>query len=150
MTSTSSTKPSKRRHWQAVALAGITLAAPLLWLHDANVEHHQSLCPFKALTGFPCPGCGITRSLVFLYRGDVGTSVHYHWFGVPLVLFCIAVIAVSLIEMRTGQRYFRKLLYNAPLAWGLGVVLCGYHVMRLWIFVGTHSFGEILQESIWR
>jgi hypothetical protein len=148
--STSSTRSSKRRHWQAIGLAAMTLLAPLFWLHDANVEHHQSLCPFKAITGFPCPGCGITRSLVFLYRGDLSTSVHYHWFGVPLVLFCIAVITVSLIEMRTGQRYFRKLLFNMPLAWGLGIVLCGYHLVRLWTFVGTHSVNDILQESIWQ
>lgn len=148
--STSSTKPSKKRHWQAIALAGITLTAPLLFLHDANVEHHQSICPFKALTGFPCPGCGITRSLVFLYRGDVHTSVHYHWFGIPLVLFCLAVIGVALVEMRTGNTYFRKLLYNTRLAWTLGLVLGVYHIARLWTFVGTHNVDQILQESIWR
>jgi hypothetical protein len=130
VTSTSST--SNHGRWKAIALAGITLAVPLLFLHDDHIEQGQSLCPFKALTGFPCPGCGITKSLVFLYRGDVATSVHYHLLGIPLVLF------------------FRRLLFNTRLAWALGIGLGVYHAIRLMDFVRTHGVEDILRESIWK
>lgn len=43
----------------------------MLHNHDHHLETDQSLCPFKMLTGFPCPGCGITKSLVYLYEGDL-------------------------------------------------------------------------------
>jgi hypothetical protein len=148
VTSTSST--SNRGRWKAIALAGLTLAVPLLFLHDDHIEQGQSLCPFKALTGFPCPGCGITKSLVFLYRGDVATSAHYHILGIPLVLFCAAVIAVATIELFNGRSYFRRLLFNTRLAWTLGIGLGAYHLIRLMDFVRTHGVEDILRESIWK
>jgi uncharacterized protein DUF2752 len=47
------------------------------------------LCPFRLVTGLPCPFCGMTRSLLALGRGDVAASVALHPLG-PL----IAVLAV--------------------------------------------------------
>jgi Protein of unknown function (DUF2752) len=133
-----------------MGLAAATLLLPLLFVHDAHFEHGQSLCPFKALTGFPCPGCGITKSLVFLYKGDLARSVHYHVLGIPLALFCVAVIIVALVELSNGRRYFRSLLYSKRLAWGLGIGLGVYHMFRLVEFVHSHDVDGILRESIWR
>ena len=36
------------------------------------------LCPFHALTGVPCPGCGMTRALVAALQGHWGASVYFH------------------------------------------------------------------------
>lgn len=47
------------------------------------------LCPFRLVTGLPCPFCGMTRSLLALGRGDVAASVALHPLG-PM----IAVLAV--------------------------------------------------------
>ena len=44
---------------------------------NRHIETEQSLCPFKLLTGFPCPGCGITKSMIFLYEGDFLKSIYY-------------------------------------------------------------------------
>lgn len=35
-------------------------------------------CPVRALTGVPCPGCGMTRALLALGRGDVGEALALH------------------------------------------------------------------------
>lgn len=70
--------------------AVITLVIPFfLMLHNQNnhLETDQSLCPFKMLTGFPCPGCGITKSLVYFYEGDLYKSLYYHILGPFVVLF---------------------------------------------------------------
>lgn len=148
MTSTSST--ADRHRWWAIALAGATLLAPLIWLHDPDVDGHQTICPFRALTGLPCPGCGITRSLVFLYRGDLLTSLRYHLFGIPTALFCAAVVAVSMTELFTHKRYFRPLLHNTRLAWTLATVLMAYHSVRLVLFLHSHTLHDILHDSIWQ
>ena len=29
------------------------------------------MCPFKLLTGVPCPGCGMTRAYLHLFEGDI-------------------------------------------------------------------------------
>jgi hypothetical protein len=75
------------------------LVAPFLILQLApESEFGQSLCPHKMLTGFPCPGCGITRSIMALYRGDLSGSFAYHAFGVPLVLACVVGIVGQTIR----------------------------------------------------
>lgn len=71
---------------------GLVLAAllPLGWLTSG-----PSFCPLKVAIGLPCPGCGMTRSVVALMHGDVGASVFYHPLGVILVIASIAVAAID-------------------------------------------------------
>ena len=40
---------------------------------------------FRNLTGIPCPGCGLTRSMVAAAHGDINAGFHYNRLG-PLVL----------------------------------------------------------------
>jgi Protein of unknown function (DUF2752) len=42
-------------------------------------------CPFALVTGMACPGCGMTRALGFLVRGDIVSAMRYHPLA-PLVL----------------------------------------------------------------
>ncbi|MCX6297235.1 MAG: DUF2752 domain-containing protein [Bacteroidetes bacterium] len=37
----------------------------ILWLED-----HLLTCPYKAVSGFDCPGCGIQRSFIELLKGN--------------------------------------------------------------------------------
>jgi hypothetical protein len=60
---------------------------PVAWVTGGT-----SFCPFKIFTGLPCPGCGLTRSVVTLLHGDPTASVYFHPLGVPLVLM-LAVLA---------------------------------------------------------
>lgn len=39
----------------------------LFRLHEVPVM----LCPFKQITGYPCPTCGSTRLVMALFRGDL-------------------------------------------------------------------------------
>ena len=50
-----------------------------------------SVCPFKLLTGLPCPGCGMTRSVVTLLHGDLGASLYYHPLGFVLVALAVTL-----------------------------------------------------------
>ena len=46
-------------------------------------------CPFKAITGIPCPGCGMTRAVLHACKGEFREAFHYHplWIGaVPLII----------------------------------------------------------------
>jgi hypothetical protein len=56
-------------------------------------------CPFHAMTGLNCPGCGMTRGFNALFRGDFLTALHFNallpffalFFGyLTLSLFLIA------------------------------------------------------------
>ena len=143
--------PTRKLYGIAGALA--ILAIPyfiLLWDAQQQIERAQSLCPFKMATGFPCPGCGITKSLIFLYKGDLAKSLYNHVFGPLAVLACVLAIIVLTAEIATKKTYFNKILFNKRLAYLLAAALAAYHFGRIVWFVWTHSPEEILRESVWR
>lgn len=115
-----------------------------------HIETDQSICPFKMLTGFPCPGCGITKSLVFLYSGDFIKSIYYHLFGPLTFLSCIAAIIVLSLELITKKEYFQNILFNKKIAYVLGSTLAVYHIIRLILFISSNNIDSILRESIWK
>lgn len=131
----------------------LTLMVPFFLMFfngDNQLETDQSLCPFKMVAGFPCPGCGITKSLVYFYEGDFYKSISYHILGPFVIVFCIVTIVVLTMELITKKEYFNTVLYNKKLAYGLGFFLVGYHIIRLFLFVKNNSLDFILKQSIWR
>jgi hypothetical protein len=117
---------------------------------DNHLKASQSLCPIKMTTGFPCPSCGITKSLVSFYEGDVLQSLTYHILGPALFFFCCFTLSLLLIELKTGREYFNQYLYNKKMAYGLAIFIGFYHMVRLFFFIQEHTLQEILKESIWR
>jgi hypothetical protein len=47
------------------------------------------LCLWKAITGVPCPGCGMTRSFAFLAHGDLVEAIEMNAFG-PVMFVLVA------------------------------------------------------------
>ena len=67
-------------------------------------------CPFFYFFHVPCPGCGLTRSIVLLLQGDFVGSFQYHILGIPLVIaFAILLILFFLgkgeMIISFGKRY---------------------------------------------
>ncbi|MFC6098338.1 DUF2752 domain-containing protein [Flavobacterium qiangtangense] len=146
---------NKKNKLKIYGIAGalLTLAIPFfLMLHNDHnhLETDQSLCPFKMLTGFPCPGCGITKSLVYLYEGNLAKSFYYHLFGPFAFVFCFVVIITLTAELITKNEYFNSIFYSRKVAYFLGIILMTYHLGRLVYFVKDHTVDEIIKESIWR
>jgi hypothetical protein len=122
-----------------------------IMLHnDGHLETEQSFCPFKMLTGFPCPGCGITKSLVYFYEGNLYKSLYYHILGPFVVVFCVLTIVVLTIELKTGKTYFNTVLFNKKLAYRMAIFLAAYHLIRLVYFIKQNSWDSILVQTIWR
>jgi hypothetical protein len=80
--------PAKDRvqSWIVFGILSAFFVAAFIWQPSDN---GIILCYFRALTGLPCPGCGLTRSLCAIAKGGMLRSFQYHIFG-PLV-FLIAV-----------------------------------------------------------
>lgn len=154
MTSINYTINSKeKRKIYGIVGAIITLIIPFFLMffnEDNHLETAQSLCPFKMITGFPCPGCGITKSLVYFYHGDFYKSISYHILGPFVIVFSVVSIVILTIELLTKKEYFNTILYNKRLAYALGFFLVGYHIIRLILFIRSNSLDSILKESIWR
>ena len=52
-------------------------------------EHHYSLCPLDNLGFSYCPGCGLGRSIGYLFRLDFESSFYSHPLGIPATLMLI-------------------------------------------------------------
>ncbi|WP_255563247.1 MULTISPECIES: DUF2752 domain-containing protein [Mucilaginibacter] len=59
-------------------------------------QGHFSLCPFKAIGLTWCPGCGLGHAISYLFHGDIRSSFHAHWLGIPVVLALFYRIVVLL------------------------------------------------------
>lgn len=87
----------QRRIWAALAAAGVLY---LIWL---RLGGPGIPCPFHLVTGFLCPGCGITTMLVALSRLDIQAAFRANPF-----LFCtLPLLAFELIHEWQRCRHAR-------------------------------------------
>jgi Protein of unknown function (DUF2752) len=61
-------------------------------------------CPFAAIFGVPCPGCGMTRAVLLLMNGEVTASLRMHPLVVPSALAAVVLMAASIwVTAKTGS-----------------------------------------------
>jgi hypothetical protein len=63
-----------RRGLPALALAGAAMAVTYVAMVDPNEQGHFPTCPFLAVTGYYCPGCGSLRMLHAAAHGHLGEA----------------------------------------------------------------------------
>jgi len=85
--------------WLLLAGAAVAAAAGtwLLWHFDPNAPDSRFPgCMFRALTGYYCIGCGLTRALHALVHGDVLRAFAMN----PLAMLLIPAIPMMLAHAR--------------------------------------------------
>lgn len=81
----------------------------------AFIESLPSVCLYKALTGKPCWGCGMTRALVAFFHGSLPQAVAYNprvLLVVP-IFFVLWVVALSKFSSRIAHSLSGKRGANA-------------------------------------
>jgi len=102
------------------------------------------------ITGFPCPGCGITKSIVFFYEGNIYKSLYYHLFGLFVVLLCVFLFVKFTIEFFKNKEILTISYQNKKkIAYIIAAILILYHLIRVIYFISINGFDDILKESIW-
>ena len=86
-------------------------------------------CPFRAFTGFDCPGCGSTRALHQLLHGDVAGAVALN----PLLLVFAPILGYALLSTVTLAARGRPLprpRISARWIWALLAMIMLFWVVR--------------------
>lgn len=87
-----------------VAIAGVLaggLLAGLSWLVfgvDLAAAPIFPPCPFRAVTGVPCPGCGMTRAFLLLFQLRFGEAFAQH----PAAPALLAAMGIARVRRRTA------------------------------------------------
>jgi hypothetical protein len=104
-------------HWvvlffcAGIMLGGVVLSPPhpgSPYLHIGHIPI-PDICSFKNLTGLPCPGCGLTRSIVAGMHGDFRASLMYHRLGLlTLAYICLQFLyrLIAIVVQPLKERAF--------------------------------------------
>ena len=68
---------------------------------DPSKANFLPVCPLYSLTGFACPGCGLTRGFHALFHGDVIAAMDFNaLIPVWAVIFVYVFISLTLLAVR--------------------------------------------------
>ena len=114
-----------------VGLIWLTLAvgSTYLFIFDPGKSGIFLVCPFFALSGFACPGCGTTRGLHCLLHGDVVGAFQFN----PLMMVMLPFLLYALV--RHTNAVMRRLpirgnQLNARYIWLLFFVVLSFWIVR--------------------
>jgi len=78
-------------------------------------------CLYKKIAGFDCPGCGLQRSILFLLKGDLQSSLQMYWATIPILLMFAYCGLHLMYHFKNGTRNLVFLfVFNAVL------IICHY------------------------
>lgn len=72
-----------KRIWHDVETYWAAAAALALYTIMVNLFFHH-FCPMVIISGLPCPGCGLTRSFIYLASGRIQQSIYINPMGIPI------------------------------------------------------------------
>ena len=86
------------------ALVGVAGAGALVGLHlrDPHESGSYGFCPFLAITGHPCPGCGGLRAVNELTHGNVVDALSSNLLAVGLLALLTVAWATWFVRRARG------------------------------------------------
>ncbi|MBR5373168.1 MAG: DUF2752 domain-containing protein [Paludibacteraceae bacterium] len=107
----------------ALLLVAYVWLAINMWMGEGN---GFIVCPFRRITSLPCPGCGLTTSILLMLKGEFATAVGLN----PMVLLALPMLVVSpiLLALKADRCYelwcgFEEYVRNGKWGWILFLII---------------------------
>jgi hypothetical protein len=130
--------PPPPARWTPSVLTGLAGAVLLVSaiFHPETLPKVQA-CHFYAITGLPCPGCGLTRAFCAISHGQWGAAWGFNPFGFLFYLATLGVLILPWVWPRQPRLRAwvneRRWLVWSPLAVGLAMIAYNcYRWTQLW------------------
>jgi len=121
--------------WLAAGASAILITAHLLPVpQNGNLAGLPTLCPLKLLVGCPCPGCGLTRSLVLCAHSDWAQAFSFHPLG-PIFYLALWLLLLKGVLPSAAK--------EGPASQKAALVLgstCGASLLIVWLVRLTGMF----------
>ena len=125
---------ASRRLTALLIWSSIAVGAAYLFIFEPGKSGFFPACPFRALTGFTCPGCGSTRGLHRLLHGDLLAAFEFN----PLMVVALPFLLYALVRYTVAAvsgRPLQKRYLDAKYIWMLFAV-----IMSFWLFRNTRFY----------
>jgi hypothetical protein len=128
---------------------GLPAAAVAVAWWDPARHGGPAVCPWRALTGVACPGCGLTRATGALLHGRFGDAFDLHPFALVVVIEAALLWAVSLLALRRGGRRVRPgggtvpALSGSSPRWVIPAVVAANVALLLGVWVARAATGTL-------
>ena len=117
--------------WTVAATAAVLIVSvATLYAVDPTRYRITPPCPYLALTGLACPGCGLTRAAHFLLHGDITKAFAFN----PWAFFSTPALAVFAL-LPTFTDPVRTVRARTGISWVMLVVTVAF-----WIWRNTASY----------
>ena len=120
-----------------VLTGSVALLSVAAWLtpDELGVGSHQQLglpqCSMLALTGYPCPTCGMTTAFAHTVRGELGLAFCAQPAGFAIALAVLFAASVSLGVVITGKVWAVNWYRVSPMWATLAILLL---VLGGWLY----------------
>ena len=118
------------QRWRFVLLGLAALPClALVFARDPAGPGIFPTCPFLALTGLQCPGCGTLRALHQLMHGHIITAFGYNAYTM-LALPIIGYAFLSALLLSVAGKRLPTVFLHPALVWGLLTAIIAFWVLR--------------------
>ena len=120
---------NKQRIQTAFVLLVIIIALVVLFFFSPLKPNFYPPCPFYALTGYYCPGCGSLRGLYKLLHGDIIGALKMNPLMVLVMPYIFYHFLSQLVLVMRG-RPLPRIFVPAYLIWSLLVIILVFWFVR--------------------
>jgi hypothetical protein len=136
-----------RLRYGATAVAALALCAGAICLYacDPAASNIYPICPFHAVTGLHCPGCGTARAMHQLLHGNVWAAMRLNLLAVVL-LPPLAYGSLSIALRFVGRKPLPGVFIPASWIWTLLAVIILFWILRN---VPCYPFSLLAPQETW-